>query len=114
MSRMVVLTRQSLVPGFQLAGVEAFGTRSLKDAQSFLQSWMQADESMLIAIDHDILSEMDAVYQKQLTACDHLYIVPIPGSHTLSLEKYRHRFISEMIRKAIGIQISFKGSQDEG
>ena len=39
MSRLIVLTRPDLVPGFQLAGVDAYGAQDVETAQEMIEAW---------------------------------------------------------------------------
>jgi hypothetical protein len=42
MSRLIVLTRPALVPGFQLAGINAYGAEDVETAQEWISSWLVA------------------------------------------------------------------------
>jgi len=114
MSRLLVITRSSLVPGFQLAGVDAYGVEDVETAQELISGWMEAGETGLIAIDDGLLTRMDSTLVHRLEASEHLPFLAIPGGGPLGPEAFRRYRIAEMIRRAIGVHITFKGEEMEG
>lgn len=113
MSRLLVLTRPSLAPGFQLAGVDVFSAEDLETAQFMIENWLEAGETGLIAIDDGLLENMDPILLKRLETSDNLPYLAIPGGEPLGLEASRRHRITMMIRQAIGFHITFKG-EDTG
>jgi vacuolar-type H+-ATPase subunit F/Vma7 len=113
MSRLLVLTRPSLVPGFRLAGVDAFGAEEVETAQSMIENWLQVGETGLLAIDDGLLANMDPELLKRLEVSDFLPYLAIPGGGAIELESSRRHRITMMIRQAIGFHITFKG-EDTG
>jgi vacuolar-type H+-ATPase subunit F/Vma7 len=111
MSRLLVITRPALVPGFQLAGVEAYGPEDVEAAQGLINHWMEAGEVNLLAIDDGILAQMDSAFVKRLEAAERLPYLSIPGGQPLGLEITRRFRIAEIIRQAIGFHITFKGEE---
>lgn len=112
MSQLFVVTRPALVPGFQLAGVEAHGVEEVETAQELIEKWMTAGEVGLLAIDDGLLAHMDTAFLKRLATCEHLPYLAIPGGQPLGVEaSHRHR-ITALIRQAIGFHITFKGETE--
>ena len=114
MSRLFVLTRSSLVPGFHLAGVDAYGAEDVETAQETIETWLEAGETGLLAIDDGLLERMDPALIKRLETAEQLPYLAIPGGKPLGPEASRRRRIAEIIRRAIGFHITFKGEEDEG
>lgn len=83
MSRLIVVTRTELIPGFRLAGVEAYGAEDVETAQELISSWMDNDEVNLLAIDDGLMEAMDPVFVKSLASCEHLPHLVIPGVNRL-------------------------------
>jgi vacuolar-type H+-ATPase subunit F/Vma7 len=113
MSRLIVVTRAELIPGFRLAGVEAYGADDVETAQELINSWMESDELNLLAIDDGLLEAMDPAFVKRLTSCERLPHLVIPGGKPLGPESSRQFQVAEMIRRAIGFHITFKGEEAE-
>lgn len=113
MSRLLVVTRPTLVPGFRLAGVDAYGAEDVETAQELIHGWLKADEVALLAIDDGLLEHMDPSFVKHLEASEKLPFLAIPGGGSLGPEVSRKHRIAEMIRRAIGFRITFKGEETE-
>ena len=114
MSQLFVVTRPALVPGFQLAGVDAHGVEDVETAQELIEKWMIAGEVGLLAIDDGLLTHMDAAFLKRLTASEHLPYLAIPGGQPLGPEASQRYRITALIRQAIGFHITFKGGKENG
>lgn len=112
MSQLFVVTRPALVPGFQLAGVDAHGVEDAESAQKLIEKWMTADEAGLLAIDDGLLAHMDAAFIKRLTSCEHLLYMSIPGGQPLGPEATQRYRITALVRRAIGFHITFKGEPE--
>lgn len=114
MSRLFIITRPALVPGFQLAGVDAYGATDVEAAQELITTWLDRGETGLLAIDDGILMKMDPVIIKNLQSYEHLPYLSIPSGQPLGPEASRRHQLAESIRRAIGFQITFKGEETEG
>ncbi len=114
MSQLFVITRPALVPGFQLAGVDAHGVEDVESAQELIEKWMTVGEAGLLAIDDGLLAHMDAAFLKRLAACEDLPYLAIPGGQPLGIEASHRQRITALIRQAIGFHITFKGETESG
>jgi vacuolar-type H+-ATPase subunit F/Vma7 len=112
MSQLFVITRPSLVPGFQLAGVDAHEAEDVETAQDLISGWLDSGEEGLIAIDDGLLAHMDARFLKRLASSEHLLHLPIPGGKPLEPEASQRSRVTALIRKAIGFHITFKGEEE--
>lgn len=113
MSHLLIVTRPSLVAGFHLAGVDAHAAKDVESAQALIGSWLDEGEEGLLAIDEDLLAHMDPVFIKRLRAATHLPHLAIPGEGCVGAESSRRQRIADMIRRAIGFHITFKGEENE-
>jgi len=113
MSRLLVVTHPTLVSGFRLAGVDAYGVENIEDAENLIESWLKADEVGLLAIDDGIMEFMDSSVKKRLEGAEKLPYLTIPGGGTLGSEVSRRHHITEMIGRSIGFHITFKGEDSE-
>ena len=111
MSRLLVVTRPSLVPGFRLAGVEAFPAEEAEEAQRLIDKWLYKHEAGLLAVDDGLLAGFDPAFRWRLEAADQLPHLAIPGGGPLGPAGSRRRQIAELIRKAIGFHITFRGEE---
>ncbi len=113
MRRLLVVTRPSLAVGFRLAGVDAYAVEDVESAQELIGAWLDADETGLLAIDDGLLAHMDPAFVERLNAARHLPHLAIPGGEPLGPEMSRQHRIAEMIRRAVGFHITFRGEGTE-
>jgi len=111
MSRLFVVARPSLVTGFQLAGVEAFSAEDADTAEDLIAGWLDAGETGLIAIDDELLASFTPAFRRRLEASDRLPHLAIPSGEPRGPEGARRRRIADLIRRAIGFHITFRGEQ---
>lgn len=114
MSRLFIITRPSLVSGFQLAGIDAFGATDVETAQELISSWLARGETGLLAIDDGLLANMDPVFIKNLQTYQQLPYLSIPSGQPLGPEASRRYQLVQTIRRAIGFHITFKGEETAG
>jgi vacuolar-type H+-ATPase subunit F/Vma7 len=114
MSQLFVITRPSLVTGFHLAGVDAYGAEDVESAQELINKWLNAGEVGLLAIDDGLLTRMDKAFLRRLDAYENLPYLAVPGGQPLEPEASRRHRIATLIRRAIGFHITFKGEEEEG
>jgi vacuolar-type H+-ATPase subunit F/Vma7 len=113
MSRLLVVTRPALVHGFQLAGVDAYGAEDVESAQELIESWLNIGEIGLLAIDDGLLERMNPAFVRRIETSDRLPFLAIPGGQPLGPEASRKYRIAEMIRRAIGFHVTFRGEETE-
>lgn len=113
MSRLLVITRPYLVDGFRLAGVEAYPAEDVETAQELIESWVEAGETGLLAIDDGFLEHINPVVMKRLEATEQLNYLAIPGGEPLGPEATRRQRLAQQIRRAIGFHITFKGEESQ-
>ncbi len=111
MSRLLVVTRPTLVCGFHLAGVEAFLAEDAEEAEDIVARWLDSGESGLIAIDDGLIAGFDPAFRRRLEAAEHMPHLAIPGGEPLAPGASRRRRIAELIRRAVGFHITFQGEE---
>ena len=113
MSHLLVITCPELLPGFQLAGVEAYGVEDAASAQELIGTWLDEGKAGLLAIDDGIMNNMQQTFIERLQEADRLPTLSIPGCSPTDPGVSRKQRIAEMIRRATGFQITFKGESSE-
>lgn len=111
MSRLLIITRPSLVPGFELARVDAYGVEDVESAEELIEELLESGETGLLAVDDGILAQIDLALIKRLDVAEQLPHLPIPGGQPLGPEATRRYRLAEMIRRAIGFHVTFKGEE---
>ncbi len=109
----MVITTPDLAPGFRLAGVETFAVDSVAQAEQLLQKLMTGREASLIVVRRGLLQAMSRRLQRQIETSYRPVVIDIPGSMPTHVGGERRRQISELIRRAIGFQITFGTEQPQ-
>ena len=110
----MVITTPDLAPGFELAGVETFAVENVDQAESILEELLIGDEASLIVVRQGLLEAMGARLQRRVRHSYRPVVIAIPGGvPTLTASGRRQRYISELIRRAIGFRITFGSAQPE-
>jgi vacuolar-type H+-ATPase subunit F/Vma7 len=109
MSRLLVVTRPSLAPGFHLAGVEAYAAEDARAAQQLIGQWLEAGETGLLAVDEGLLAACDATFRRRLEAAERLPHIAFPCGEPLGPEAFGPKQIADLIRRAIGFHVTFRG-----
>ncbi|MFW5943043.1 MAG: V-type ATP synthase subunit F [Chloroflexota bacterium] len=111
MSRLLIITSPFLVPGFRLAGADAYGVEDPETAEALIGDWLDADESGLLAIDEGILETLSPAIIARLQAAERLPFLAIPGVSATVSEATRRARTAQMIRRAAGFHITFRGEE---
>ncbi len=110
MAKLAVITDPSLASGFRLAGVEVHTVSSADEARRVLLGLMGEGEMGIIAINSDFLSALDEGTRRRLDESYKPVVVALPTGAAVAPEERRSRHIAELIRRAIGIRITFRGA----
>lgn len=111
MSRLLIVTRPTLVSGFRLAGVDAFAVADSVAAQQLIARWLAAGETGLLAIDEELLAGFDEPFRQKLAAAEHLPHLALPVGQQAGSKQIGRSRIAELLRKTIGFHMMFQGEQ---
>lgn len=112
MSEVFVVIRPELLPGFQLAGVEAYPAEDVETMEEMLNGWLDEGRSGLAAIDDGLIANMSPGLRRRLDRSGSLFHIAIPGGEPLGEAYTRQQRLANMIRRAIGFQITFEGVEE--
>lgn len=109
MAKLAVITEPALAPGFALAGVEVYGVDSPAEAKRALLALMDEPDMGIIAIAAGHLSALDEATRRRVIGSTRPVVVAMPSGMSTEVGERRSREIAEMIRRAIGFRITFRG-----
>ncbi len=108
MAKLTVITNPSLAPGFRLAGVDVVIAENGTSARDVLSRLIDEGEAGIIALDAPYFSALDPATAHRIEELVKPVVVSLPiGTETLP-EQRRSRQIAELIRRAIGIRMTFR------
>lgn len=108
MAKLTVITNSSLAPGFRLAGVQVITADNSERASTVLGHLIDEGDAGIIAIDAPFLSELDYATRRRIEAMIKPVVVSLPTGTDVLPEQRRSRQIAELIRRAIGVRMTFK------
>lgn len=111
MARLTVITNPTLAPGFRLAGVEVIAVESHASAHTALVRLLDEGDAGIIAIDEPFLSALDYATARRIEEMVKPVVVSLPVGADVLPEQRRSRQIAELIRRAIGIRITFRENE---
>jgi vacuolar-type H+-ATPase subunit F/Vma7 len=109
MSELLIVTLPALVPGFRLAGVNAYAAPDAQEAQVMIGHWLDTGETGLLAVAEELLVAVDPHLVQRMAAAEQLPYLVLPSGRASGVERTGRNRIVELLRQAIGFQISFRG-----
>ena len=114
MGHLMVITTPDIAPGFELAGVETFAVETVNQAETILEELLAGDEASLIVVRQGLLEAMGTRLQRQVRRSHRPVVIGIPGGiPTSSASGRRQRYLTELIRRAIGFRITFGSARPD-
>ncbi len=107
MAKLTIITNLSLAPGFRLAGVEVVTADSQERARNELLRLLDEGEAGIIAMDAPYFSNLDYATARRIEEMVKPVVVSLPVGAEVAPEHRRSRQIAELIRRAIGIRMTF-------
>lgn len=108
MAKLTVITNPSIASGFRLAGVEVITAEDQEIARDALVRLLDEGEAGIIAMDASYLASLDYATARRIEKIVKPVVVALPIDAGALPEQRRSRQIAELIRRAIGIRITFQ------
>ncbi len=112
MAKLTVITNPTLAPGFRLAGVEVIAADNYERARTVLAQLIDEGEAGIIAVDAPFLNTLDYTTKRRIEEMIKPVVVSLPTGTDVLPEQRRSRQIAELIRRAIGVRMTFKERGD--
>ena len=109
MARLAVITDPGIAAGFCLAGVEVHTAPTPEEAKRVLLALMEEGDVGVIAINSNYLSTFDEPTRRRIDESERPVVVALPTGAGAVAEGPHGRTIAEMVRRAVGLRITFPG-----
>ena len=106
MSRLLVLTTPELVAGYRLGGVTAIEVASAIEAAAQLEELLEREDGV-IAVHAPFFHALDRPLRRRLDAFRTPLVVALPAGVTAEQAEDRRERLLQMLRQAVGFEISF-------
>lgn len=104
----MVITDPDTADGFRLAGVDVFSVDSPEEARKTLASLVDDDSSGIIAVNERMMSGIDERLQKKIDSIYRPIVVSLPIREQLAMGEDHRAYLSRLIRRAIGFDITLR------
>lgn len=108
MYKLIVLTDPENADGFRLAGVDVVEAEGAEDARKKLGALVDDDDSGIIAVNEAMMSEIDERLRKKIDSIYRPIVIPLPIRETLEVEEDHRAYLSRLIRRAVGFDITLR------
>ncbi len=108
MYKLIVLTDPENADGFRLAGVDVVEAESPEDARKKLGELVDDDDSGIIAINEGMMADIDERLRNKIDSIYRPIVIPLPIRETLHVEEDHRAYLSRLIRRAVGFDITLR------
>ncbi|MCL5291574.1 MAG: V-type ATP synthase subunit F [Actinobacteria bacterium] len=105
MYKLVILTKSESAFGFRLAGVDVLEANDAEEAKKQLVALINDDRSGIVAIDEDLMAQMDDRVKEKIDKLYRPIVIPIPAKDRVESSDARPEYIRRLIRRAVGFDI---------
>jgi len=106
--RLIVLTDPDTADGFGLAGVDVVVAESQDDARRKLNTLLDDDASGIVAINEAFMTDIDERTQLKINTTYRPIVITLPIREKLATEEDHRAYLSRLIRRAIGFDITLR------
>jgi V/A-type H+-transporting ATPase subunit F len=106
--KLVVLTDEETADGFRLAGVDVHEASSPEDARRKLAHLVDDDTSGIIAVNAAFMDVIDERLQNKIDSIYRPIVVSLPITEKLQVSEDHSAYLSRLIRRAIGFDITLR------
>ena len=106
MSRLLVLTTRELAAGYRLAGVAALDVASSAEAATRLEELLDREDGV-IAVHAPYFHALERSLRQRLDGLRAPLVVPLPAGTTDDQAEDRRQRLLQMLRQAVGYEITF-------
>lgn len=111
MAQLIVITNPDLAPGFRLAGVETYVAETPEEARKWLVELLDSGEAGVVAMDEAYLATLDPPTRRRIEQAYRPVVIGVPAGTAGESQAQRRRRLAELIRRAIGVRITFRGAE---
>jgi V/A-type H+-transporting ATPase subunit F len=106
--KLIVLTDPDTADGFGLAGVTVQVAESQEDARRKLSALIDDDDSGIVAVNESFMTAIDERTQQKINQSYRPIVISLPIREKLTTEEDHRAYLSRLIRRAIGFDITLR------
>ncbi len=113
MYKVVVVTDPETADGFRLAGVTVVEVATQEAAQEQIHVLLDDDTTGILALNESFFNGMDDKTQQKVDSIYRPIVIPLPVKETVESIGERRAYLSRLIHRAIGIDITLRSREGE-
>jgi len=106
--RLAVLTDPDTADGFRLAGVDVYEAETSEIARRVLSQLVDDDTTGIIAVNTEMMEAIDERLQRKIDTIYRPIVISLPITEKLRIGEERGAYLSRLIRRAIGFDITLR------
>lgn len=111
MARMLIVTTSDLEPGYRLAGVRVRVAGDADEAATVLREAVEGGETGVIGIHEPYWDTLDPGLRRALERRTSPVVVAVPSGEGEGAAALRRARLADALRRAVGVQFTFKGER---
>ena len=108
MYKLIVLTDADTADGFRLAGVDVEVAESPDMARKKLNGLLDDEASGIIAVNERMMAHIDERTQRKIASIYRPIVISLPIREKLEMGEDHRAYLSRLIRRAIGFDITLR------
>ncbi|GAB4280136.1 MAG: V-type ATP synthase subunit F [Coriobacteriia bacterium] len=108
MYKLIILTDPGNADGFRLAGVDVVEAESPEDARKKLAHLVDDEASGIIGVNEGFMAAVDERLRRKIDTIYRPIVIPLPFRETLHVEEDHRAYLSRLIRRAVGFDITLR------
>ncbi|PKL59213.1 MAG: V-type ATP synthase subunit F [Methanomicrobiales archaeon HGW-Methanomicrobiales-4] len=113
MYRVIVVTDPETSDGFRLAGVTVIECETQEAAQEQIRLLLDNEDTGILALNEAFFNGMDEKTRLKIDSIYRPIVIPLPVRETVETVGERRAYLSRLIHRAVGIDITLRSSQSE-
>lgn len=107
-----MLTDPETADGFRLAGVDVLEAETVEQAKMQITELLDNPDSGIIGVNESFYMALDEKTLERIESVYRPIVIPLPIKETLEGIGERKAYLSRLIHRAIGIDITLRGSEE--
>ena len=113
MYKVIVITDPETADGFRFAGVTVVSADSAESAREQVKLLLEDPDAGILAVNESYYYALD---EKTVEKIDSIYrpiVIPLPVKESIEMAGERRAYLARLIHRAVGFDITLRGSQGE-
>ena len=108
MYKVIVITDPETADGFRLAGVDVVEAPTMEAAKEQISLLLDDENTGILAVNDSFFNAIDEKTRQKIDSIYRPIVIPLPVKETVETVGERRAYLSRLIHRAIGIDITLR------